>query len=131
MNSSELHRLLCRGPQPSRMAETKQKCTVLLQKNPVRQRTGFWTFLSQYGRFTGVPMWAAQGAASVLFFLAAAGQKELVSWLPLLGPLLVAVCLPVCLPVSVTTWTKLEASTCVSRAELALAKLILAAAAIL
>ena len=95
MNSSELHHLLCQGPQPSRMAETKQKCAALLQENPVRQRTGFWTFLSQVWRFTGVPMWAAQGAASVLFFLAAAGQKDLVSWLPLLGPLLVAVCLPV------------------------------------
>ena len=64
MNSSELHRLLCQGPQPSRMAETKQKCAALLQENPVRQRTGFWTFLSQVWRFTGVPMWAAQGAAS-------------------------------------------------------------------
>ena len=73
MNSSELHRLLCQGPQPSRIAETKQKCAALLQENPVRQRTGFWTFLSQVWRFTGVPMWAAQGAASVLFFLAAAG----------------------------------------------------------
>lgn len=56
MNSSELHRLLCQGPQPSRMAETKQKCAALLQENQVRQRTGFWTFLSQVWRFTGVPM---------------------------------------------------------------------------
>lgn len=129
MNSSELHRLLCQGPQPSRMAETKQKCAALLQENPVRQRTGFWTFLSQVWRFTGVPMWAAQGAASVLFFLAAAGQKDLVSWLPLLGPLLVAVCLPVLFAGQRYDMDELEASTCVSRAELALAKLILAAAA--
>ena len=129
MNSSELHRLLCQGPQPSRMAETKQKCAALLQENPVRQRTGFWTFLSQVWRFTGVPMWAAQGAASVLFFLAAAGQKDLVSWLPLLGPLLVAVCLPVLFAGQHYDMDELEASTCVSRAELALAKLILAAAA--
>ena len=129
MNSSELHRLLCQGPRPSRMAETKQKCAALLQENPVRQRTGFWTFLSQVWRFTGVPMWAAQGAASVLFFLAAAGQKDLVSWLPLLGPLLVAVCLPVLFAGQHYDMDELEASTCVSRAELALAKLILAAAA--
>ena len=104
MNSSALHRLLCQGPQPSRMAETKQKCAALLQENPVRHRTGFWTFLSQVWRFTGAPMWAAQGAASLLFFLAAAGQKDLVSWLPLLGPLLVGVCLPVLFAASALTW---------------------------
>ena len=129
MNSSALHRLLCQGPQPSRMAETKQKCAALLQENPVRHRTGFWTFLSQVWRFTGAPMWAAQGAASLLFFLAAAGQKDLVSWLPLLGPLLVGACLPVLFGGQRFDMDELEASTCVSRAELALAKLILAAAA--
>lgn len=129
MNSSALHRLLCQGPQPSRIAETKQKCAALLQENPVRHRTGFWTFLSQVWRFNGAPMWAAQGAASLLFFLAAAGQKDLVSWLPLLGPLLVGVCLPVLFAGQRFDMDELEASTCVSRAELALAKLILAAAA--
>ena len=129
MNSSELHRLLCQGPQPFRIAETKQKCAALLQENPVRHRTGFWTFLSQVWRFTGAPMWAAQGAASLLFFLAAAGQKDLVSWLPLLGPLLVGVCLPVLFAGQRFDMDELEASTCVSCAELALAKLILAAAA--
>ena len=65
----------------------------------------------------------------MLFFLAAAGQKDLVSWLPLLGPLLVGACLPVLFGGQRFDMDELEASTCVSRAELALAKLILAAAA--
>ena len=99
------------------------------RKPPARPRTGFWAFLSQVWRFTGVPIWAAQGAAAALFFLAAAGQKDLVSWLPLLGPLLVAVCLPVLFAGQRYDMDELEASTCVSRAELALAKLVLAAAA--
>ena len=55
--------------------------------------------------------------------------KDLVSWLPLLGPLLVGVCLPVLFAGQRFDMDELEASTCVSRAELALAKLILAAAA--
>ena len=111
------------------MAETKQKCAAILQEKPVRRRIGFWTFLSQVWRFTGVPMWAAQGMTSILFFLAAAGQEDLISWLPLLGPLLVAACLPVLFAGQRYDMDELEASTCVSRTELALAKLILAAAA--
>ena len=129
MNSSELHRLLCQGPPPSRMAETKQKCAAILQEKPVRRRIGFWTFLSQVWRFTGVPMWAAQGMTSILFFLAAAGQEDLIFWLPLLGPLLVAACLPVLFAGQRYDMDELEASTCVSHTELTLAKLILAAAA--
>ena len=129
MNSTDLQRLLCQGPRPTRLAQTQQKCAALLQETPARPRTGFWAFLSQVWRFTGVPMWAAQGAAAALFFLVAAGQKDLVSWLPLLGPLLVAVCLPVLFAGQRYDMDELEASTCVSRAELALAKLILAAAA--
>src|SRR5699024_6361297 len=89
MNSTDLQRLLCQGPRPTCLAQTQQQCAALLQETPARPRTGFWAFLSQVWRFTGVPMWAAQGAAAALFFLAAAGQKDLVSWLPLLGPLLV------------------------------------------
>lgn len=129
MNSTDLQRLLCQGPRPTRLAQTQQKCAALLQETPARPRTGFWAFLSQVWRFTGVPMWAAQGGAAALFFLAAAGQKDLVSWLPLLGPLLVAVCLPVLFAGQRYDMDELEASTCVSRAELALAKLVLAAAA--
>ena len=91
MNSTDLQRLLCQGPRPTRLAQTQQKCAALLQETPARPRTGFWAFLSQVWRFTGVPIWAAQGAAAALFFLAAAGQKDLVSWLPLLGPLLVEI----------------------------------------
>ena len=86
MNSSELHRLLCQGPPPSRMrARPNKNALRILQEKPVRRRIGFWTFLSQVWRFTGVPMWAAQGMTSILFFLAAAGQEDLISWLPLLG----------------------------------------------
>ena len=76
MNSSELHRLLCQGPPPSRMAETKQKCAAILQEKPVRRRIGFWTFLSQVWRFTGVPMWAAQGMTSILFFLGSSRPRR-------------------------------------------------------
>ncbi|WP_295475371.1 hypothetical protein [uncultured Subdoligranulum sp.] len=119
MNSTDLQRLLCQGPRPTRLAQTQQKCAALLQETPARPRTGFWAFLSQVWRFTGVPIWAAQGAAAALFFLAAAGQKDLVSWLPLLGPLLVAVCLPVLFAGQRYDMDELEASTCVSRAELA------------
>lgn len=129
MNSFELHRLLRQGPRPSRMTETKQKCATLLRGNSARQRAGFWVFLSQVWRFTGVPMWVAQGVAATLFFLAAATQRELVSWLPLLGPLLVAVSLPVLFAGQRYGMDELEASTCVSRTELSLAKLTLAAAA--
>ena len=129
MNSTDLQRLLCQGPRPTRLAQTQQKCAALLQETPARPRTGFWAFLSQVWRFTGVPMWAAQGAAAALFFLAAAGQKDLVSWLPLLGPLLVGACLPILFVGPRYEMDELEASTCVSRAELAFAKLVLAAAA--
>ena len=129
MNSTDLQRLLCQGPRPTRLAQTQQKCAALLQETPARPRTGFWAFLSQVWRFTGVPMWAAQGAAAALFFLAAAGQNDLVSWLPLLGPLLVGACLPILFAGPRYEMDELEASTCVSRAELALAKLVLAAAA--
>ena len=77
----------------------------------------------------GGRVWGAEGAAVVLCFGAAAGQEELVSWVRLLGPLVVAVCLPVLCAGQRYDMDELEASTCVSRAELALAKLILAAAA--
>ena len=129
MNSTDLQRLLCQGPRPTRLAQTQQKCAALLQETPARPRTGFWAFLSQVWRFTGVPMWAAQGAAAALFFLAADWDKEPGCWLPLLGPLLVVVCLPVLFAGQRYEMDELEASTCISRAELALAKLILAAAA--
>ena len=100
------------------------------KKNPVRRRTGFWTFLSQVWRFTGAPMWAAQGAASLLFFSGGGPDKRTLCpgcrcW----GRFWWGRVCRSCLAASALTWMNWKHPPVYPVQKLALAKLILAAAA--
>ena len=130
MNSSELHRLLCQGPPPSRMAETKQKCAAILQEKAGTAKNwildiplaGMAIYRCAHVGGSGddlYPVFPGSSRPRRPHILAAAVGGHFL-WR--------RVC-RFCFAGQRYDMDELEASTCVSRTELALAKLILAAAA--
>ena len=106
VNSSALHRLLCQGPQPSRIAETKQKCAALLQENPVRQRTGVLDLpLPGVALYRGAHVGGAGGGVCAVFPGSGRTKETLCPGCRCWGRFWWGGVCRSCLPASASTWT--------------------------
>ena len=107
MNSTDLQRLLCQGPRPTRLAQTPTKMRRAAAGNPRRGRApGSGPFSRRYGASPGCRCGPPRGAAArAVFSWRRAGQKDLVSLAAAAGAASGGRCVcRSCLLVSATTW---------------------------
>lgn len=134
MNKRNLYFLLQNDTTPTRLKETQQMCTSLLEKQLKHnlipeERTDFWQFLSDIMRYTGWRLWISQGIVLLLVCSCVFSIPNTPKIIPIFMPLFILACLPSFYQSASFGMSEIEAATRSSSAQIILAKLVLAGAA--
>lgn len=132
MKKKDIKNVLSKGPAPKRLLETQRLCMVILNEQqgiPEEERTGFWTFLSDIFRHSGLRLWGMQILILTVVCAGILSVPNVPNVIPLFTPLFLLACIPSLFQNQTYSMSELEAATRASGAQIVLAKLVLAGAA--
>jgi hypothetical protein len=131
MTKKEIRNVQGKGPEPKRLLETQQLCMALLesQQAGIEERTGFWAFLSDMFRHSGLRLWGMQILILIIVCAGVLSVSNVPNAIPLFAPLFVLACIPSLFESQTCGMSEIEAATRASGAQIVLAKLVLAGAA--
>ncbi|KAF5067006.1 hypothetical protein DSECCO2_257730 [anaerobic digester metagenome] len=132
MNRKNIKNALSKGPVPKRLLETQHLCKIILNEQQVTQeeeRTGFWIFLSDIFRHSGLRLWGMQILILIVVCAGILSVHNVPNAIPLFTPLFLLASIPSLFQNQTYNMCEIEAATRASGAQIVLAKLVLAGAA--